>query len=283
LIPAKVVSLLEILRSYAEAYARGADVLRLCADALAGHKERGEDFRGNIPLMARMRENFLELRSHCEHLPMTSMAIVKTINALNPEYLAKTAHADTVLIGLISDVQSRLADELSINLFFKLPTEKAKYFDFPMVGWEEVLARFPEAGFDVEEMSKCFALSRYAACVFHSVSAIEAGLEHLGTFLSVTDHQSGWTSVSRELNKIVNKKYPELTPFEKDNKFFIEQMQGVTEALKSAWRNKISHAQGKLTLMTGEFSPDVAEEIMMASRSFMRRLATELPNVKSIP
>jgi hypothetical protein len=55
-------------------------------------------------------------------------------------------------------------------------------------------------------------------------------------------------------------------------------MHGATEALKSAWRNKISHAQGSLTLMTEDFSPDIAEEIMIASRSFMRRLATEMPN-----
>jgi hypothetical protein len=44
-----------------------------------------------------------------------------------------------------------------------------------------------------------------------------------------------------------------------------------------AWHNKISHAQNKLVLMTADFSPDVAEEIRIASRSFMRRLATDLP------
>jgi hypothetical protein len=274
----QVVNLLEILRSYAQAYAKGADILRLCLDAINAHRERGEDCRKNAPLMKRMREDFWDLSRHCEHLPMTFLALTKIINAVNkPEYYNNLEQAETVFIDLISDVQSRLPDELSLNLFFKLPIEKAKYFDAPRIGWEDAIDRFPEALYDIEEMSKCFALSRYAACVFHSVSAIEAGLEHLGKFLSVTDHQSGWTSVSRELNRIVNKKYTELNSFEKGNRAFIEQMQGVTEALKSAWRNKISHAQGKLTLMTSEFSPDVAEEIMIASRSFMRRLATEMP------
>jgi hypothetical protein len=55
-------------------------------------------------------------------------------------------------------------------------------------------------------------------------------------------------------------------------------MYGTVEALKTAWRNKISHVQGKLVLLTSDFTPEVAEEIVMASRAFMRRLATEMPN-----
>jgi len=54
-------------------------------------------------------------------------------------------------------------------------------------------------------------------------------------------------------------------------------MHGLVEALKSAWRNKIDHAQGRLILMAVDFTPDIAEEIIIASRSFMRRLATEMP------
>jgi hypothetical protein len=54
-------------------------------------------------------------------------------------------------------------------------------------------------------------------------------------------------------------------------------MQGTVVALKNAWRNKISHVHGRLVLMTADFSPDVAEEITIATRGFMRRLATDLP------
>ena len=72
-------------------------------------------------------------------------------------------------------------------------------------------------------------------------------------------------------------KFPELNDKHQKNFPFIEQMQGTVTALRNAWRNKISHAHGKLVLMTSEFAPDVAEEIIMATRAFMRRLATELP------
>jgi hypothetical protein len=127
-------------------------------------------------------------------------------------------------------------------------------------------------------MHKCFALSRYAGAVFHSVQTIEFALIDLGKFLGVLDPKSGWTAVSNQLDKLVTKtKFPDLAPLYQQHFAFLEQMQGAVAALKSAWRNKISHAQGKLVLMTSEFAPDVAEEIIMATRAFMRRLATELP------
>ena len=108
-------------------------------------------------------------------------------------------------------------------------------------------------------------------------AVIEIGLLRLGEFLKVNDPHSGWTAVTAKLDKIINAKYDTLTDAEKRYRPFLEQTHAVANALKSAWRNKISHAQGKLRVMTSEFSPDVAEEIIIASRSFMRRLATEMP------
>jgi hypothetical protein len=72
------------------------------------------------------------------------------------------------------------------------------------------------------------------------------------------------------LKKIIDKKYDQRTEFEKKHSPFIEQMQGTVQALKNAWRNKISHARGqRLLLVDSEFTPDTAEEIMTATRSFM--------------
>ena len=130
---------------------------------------------------------------------------------------------------------------------------------------------------DVEEASKCFALSRYAAAIFHSIQVVETGLIELGTYIAVNDSRSGWTAVTNQLTAIIKKKHGDRTDFEKENFEFLEQIHGTIEGLKNAWRNKISHAQGKLTLMTKDFSPEVAEEILFASRAFMRRLATGLP------
>jgi hypothetical protein len=173
----------------------------------------------------------------------------------------------------------RLIDETGDKVFFSLLPREAEYFQSPCRGWEVAIGRFPIRD-EVEEASKCFALSRYAAAVFHSVQIVEIGLIELGGFIKVNDPKSGWTAVSKALDAIIKKSHNDRTLFEKKNFGFLEQMQGTVEGLKNAWRNKISHAQGRLVLMTTDFNPEIAEEIVFATRAFIRRLAEGIPAPK---
>ncbi|MEH2513467.1 hypothetical protein V1291_004821 [Nitrobacteraceae bacterium AZCC 1564] len=186
------------------------------------------------------------------------------------------------LVGVCVEFRGRLLDETNEKLFFSLTPLEGEYFEKPRLGWERAIERFPTIVDDVEEARKCFALSRYPASVFHSVQIVETGLIELGKFLKVSDPLSGWTAVSNALTKVIDKKYQERTAFEKKNFQFLEQTQGTVAGLKNAWRNKISHVNGKLVVMTKEFSPEVAEEILMATRAFMRRLAEGLPEPKKL-
>ena len=275
----KVVSLLEILHAYVQAYTAAVDSLGLILIFIQTETEQGRDFRANDAMVQRLRGHVTTLLPHCEHLPMTAISVQKLIQMIdNPTMTGMWTQPGMAFLASIREVQTRLHDELSINLFFKLPPAKKEYFMFPLEGWAEVVDRFAETTGNIEEMSKCFALSRYAACVYHSVGAIESCLIHLGKFIGIHDPLSGWTAVTKRLNiLVIQTKYDDLEPKFKNCFSFLEQMQAVAQALKSAWRNKISHAHGSLVLMTTDFSPDIAEEIMIASRSFMRRLATEMP------
>jgi hypothetical protein len=181
---------------------------------------------------------------------------------------------------LAQELIGRLIDETEDKVFFSLFPKEIAFFNEPRRGWELAVQRFPKIVDDVEEASKCLALSRYPAAVFHSTQTVEWGLVELGIFLKVKDPHSGWTSVAGALKNVIDKKHKDRTRFEKQNFAFLEQMQGTVESLKNAWRNKISHAQGKLRVLSGEFNPDVAEEIFVASRAFMRRLAEGLPPAK---
>jgi hypothetical protein len=164
-----------------------------------------------------------------------------------------------------------------VNVFL-LSLAEARHYKEPRKGWESIVARFPDTVTDIEEASKCIAVSRYTAAVFHSLLVVEVGLIELGKFIAVNDPISGWTAVAQRLKKIIDTKYQDRSDFEKANGAFLEQVQGTVAALKNAWRNKISHAHDKLYLMTGEqFHPDVAEEILLATRAFMRRLVEGLP------
>ena len=151
---------------------------------------------------------------------------------------------------------------MQVRFFFSLSLEETEHYKNPRKGWEEIVGRFPNALDDIEEARKCYALSRYAASVFHSVEVVECGLLELGQLIGVKDPHSGWTAVTNELRKIVTKEYKERTDFERTHFEFLEQIEGTVEALKNAWRNKISHAQGKLILLTKDFTPEIAEDIL---------------------
>ena len=269
------MALLEILRAYANIYVRCMGSI-----AQAGWKLRNDPSGLNDDLIVTAIGMACQpLMEDSELLPMTAKQALRIIELLaNPGIRTILRTSAQGMAERLVELQSRLEDELETKLFFVLPHEKRMFFDTPRKGWEEVIARFPDTIPDVEEMSKCFALSRYPAAVFHSVNAIEAVLIDFGKFLNVADPKSGWTAVSGKLATLVTKtKYQDLDPLYQKHFSFLEQVHGTVEALKSAWRNKISHAQGRLFLMGSEFSPDVAEEIMLASRRFMRRLATEMP------
>ena len=177
----------------------------------------------------------------------------------------------------IKEMRNRFWDETDSLSFLYIEEEKLRSYQNPTKGWEDIIGRFPETVGDIEEASKCLALSRYAASIFHGLQVVEFGLIDLGYFIGVADPKSGWTSVSNALRKIVGKKYEERTQFERDNFNFLEQVQATVEALKNAWRNKVSHAQGRLALMTPDSSPDIAGDILSAVKTFMRRLSEGLP------
>ncbi len=202
-----------------------------------------------------------------------SLATIKTIRTL-----VSRPDADYGSLGpLATELQGRLIDEMRGRYFFALSLRETEFYRTPWKNWEDIVLRFPPSMSDVEEASKCFAVSRYPAAIFHSLQVVEVGLIELGTFINVTDPKSGWTAVANELKRIISKAHTDRTEFERQNFTFLEQVQGTVEALKNAWRNKINHAQGKLTLLSKDFSSEIAEEILFATRAFMRRLADGLP------
>jgi len=277
-----VLTLLDILRAYAEAYVKGATALAgLHTQIFYQAQAAGYDVRHDDHLLRRLQLHLSDLLEHCQpHLPMTAAAALKLraiIDDPDLMYTWQQAQANTVLQFMTLGVIETLENELALNVFFRLTEARRSYFEAPTDGWNEVVARFPNTVSNIEEMNKCFALSRYAAAVYHACQVLELGLIDLGIFLEVEDPKSGFTAVTRELKKLIENGHSNVPQRFRDCFDFLEQMHGITEALKSAWRNKIDHAQKTLVLMAVDFTPDIAEEILFASRSFMRRLATEMP------
>ena len=192
------------------------------------------------------------------------------------DILKREGHSGTLHDNIVILRQS-IMTELETTVFIRVSSSETRYFREPKRDWEEVIKRFNDTVSDIEEASKCYALSRYTASVFHCMQIFEQGLLSLGRFMKIKDPKSGFTAVYIELQRIKNTKYKDLTDFEKQHFSFFEQIYASIQAVKDAWRNKITHPQGRFVLMTADFSPAIAQEIFVATRGFMRRLATDLP------
>jgi hypothetical protein len=266
--PGKLWSLSDIMRSI---YASGLFSI-VAAVAAFEHMNHGDNEKISSETQKDLAAKF---GSYTSELKGSHASLVKLVAKVGMEGATWTD-----LVSICAEFRGRLLDETDEKAFFTLTPIEAEYFAKPRYGWELAIERFPNIVDDVEEARKCFAFSRYPASVFHSVQIVETGLIELGKFLKVTDPLSGWTAVATALSKVIEKKHRERTKFEKINFQFLEQTQGTVAGLKNAWRNKISHVHGKLVVMTKEFSPEVSEEILMATRAFMRRLAEGLPPAK---
>jgi hypothetical protein len=275
----KVVSLLEILRCYAEVYVQAGQTLNIISALIAEHEKAKTDVRSDAGLLGRLHWHAGELLKHCDQLPMTKKAVRSLLRHLNkPEIMATWTQPIRALQSLIADIQNRLTDELSLSFFFKLSQERMAYFEEPFKEWVDILKKFPEAVGDVEEMNKCFALCRYTAAMYHAMQIAEGGAIELGNFIGVTDHRKGWGPTEKTLRQIIAAGYSKL-PASLAGKFeFLEQMNREIESMMLAWRNKLDHAANHLALVPNAvFTPDIAEHIMKAVRVFMIRLMEGLP------
>jgi hypothetical protein len=271
--PGKVVSLLELLRAHVKIYANCCSIIGMAMTTFSSSAPFNSNEFNLILIMLDTELKSLRIEAEKAGLGVTVKQIDRVLYILGNELLVSPSAVHPPLM----EVQRRLEDELEQRVFLQVSPQRAAFFDNPRKGWEETIASLSIIADDVEEMSKCFALSRYPACVFHSMQVVEHGVIELGNILRVKDHKPGWVATTQELKRILRKPHEQRSQWEKDHYSFLEQINATVEALMTAWRHKIDHVAGRLAVLPGEVNPDTAEDIMSATRAFMRRLASERP------
>lgn len=269
---------MEILRIYAEDYVSAAVHLQTVLSMI-----RRPDIWSDQVELHFIQSELEDLRNSCKkgELPVTAIlvdSILQTFMAVQGEPRLRAAVTGDSLAYQILQVDSRLVDEMRTKFFFQLPVSKKSYFDSPRSGWELVLERFPDCTTDVEEMNKCFALSRYTASVFHALHVAEWGAIGLGKYIGVTDPKIGWGATARKLKELVKSGHNAL-PIHLMKQFgFLEQMNQEIETMMLAWRHKVDHAANRLEILPSvDFVPDIAEHIMQSVKVFMSRLVEGIP------
>lgn len=217
------------------------------------------------------------LSALCEgsELAMTHKAIAPLRETVALQMTGAPINFDSIQRGA-NVVASRLEDELSLRLFFEVDSRQAEQFKAPLMHWEQIIERFPALRQNIEESSKCFALERYGAAVFHILLVAEYGVIALAKLIKVEGDKPGWGALER-LQKILKVSYKDRSDFEKQHSQLLEDTVPLAFVVKDSWRHKLTHVDNQLVWVDTDFSPQVAEEIVAAARGFMRKLAQDLP------
>lgn len=264
----KGVSLLELLRFYAEKYlalAKELYDLEVCLYVDHGENELAKRDRNALSLTSSQTARGVlgRAKENCEAIGLTvcSKHVDELYARVNQGFLG----ADEV-----KALHLNIDREVSCHFYVGIPEDRREAYCESLKGWEHIAKAFPRATEDIEEMNKCYALCRYSAAVFHSLLVVEHGLVALGKKLNVTDPKEGWDASCRKLEDVAKAGHKKNTTG--INFSFLEQINTCIQSMKLAWRNKVSHATGKPIIMGGGFAPYVAQDTISATRNFMNRL-----------
>jgi hypothetical protein len=156
---------------------------------------------------------------------------------------------------------------------YVLDHSKTKHFEdaIDLFG-QDVIGKFPGIAYEVDEASKCFAVHRNTACVFHLMRTMEIGIQAVRRCLRIPDpikdSERNWGAILRAFKNEIergSKASPSL--WTGADKAFFEDVHASLDAVRNAWRNTTMHVENKYT---GE----EADHIYGAVRGFMRKLAS---------
>jgi hypothetical protein len=176
---------------------------------------------------------------------------------------------------LMSHTYRTINDELSLAMLFSVKPEHAKFYDPPTsLFGQEVANKFPSTLNEIDEAGKCFALSRYTACVFHLMRILEIGIESVRKSLGipdpVKDADRNWGAILRKLNDELRRRNapPPQWPNATDKEFFAEAYASL-DAVRNVWRNATTHVEKT-------YGEEQAEHIFAAVRGFRTDLYNAL-------
>ncbi len=169
----------------------------------------------------------------------------------------------------VRDLAVSLERELSKKIVIFLPEDKIGYFDgsknlFPI----KVRESFPSADIDMDEAANCFALDRYTASVFHSMSVMQAGLNKMAESLDLEAGKNPDDALSL-MEEEVGSRSRTPTPEWKNVQPFYSEAVTYFRNVKDAWRNHTMHIKQ-------HYDEPTSKAILNSVSDFMRHLAKRL-------
>jgi hypothetical protein len=239
-----------------------------------------ESFKKPNVLLTRKRcDNLIHIFNRigqgCEYLELPAAKaccdeIISVCSKTDDARLPKSSEIQS----LFTELNKRIEVELKAHTYLCIPKGQSDFYKNPLKDWQTTLASFPKATHDVEEASKCLALRRNTASVFHLMRVMGSGVTALGKSLNEptldASHNLTWDNVLRRCSKELEKPFKDTSPVWQSDKQFYATATTKLFAVKDAWRNPNAHEIGE------KYTDEEAEDIYRSVRSFMRHLATKL-------
>ncbi len=269
-LPYRLVSLMELLRFEADAYCR---LMSMIGQALAHFQIAGNAPSLGIPGRLTITEQVFETVGYTLremrvlvqklNLPMAQ----KHLDRMQSEFEDNSAAFSTdSLKRNLSELITRIADELEQRLFLSVPLEQAPlYLQLAPPFGEEVTKKFSKMTEDISEAAKCLSLNRPTASVFHLMRALELAVQRFGSELNITlVTEKNWQVILDQINAAIKK----LDAKDAKTKKYAQAASHLYN-VKVAWRNEVMHPKQTYTF-------DEAKAIFDNAKTFINDLASIL-------
>ena len=162
---------------------------------------------------------------------------------------------------MILELYNRLHDDLEARVFISIPAELTPLYQQDECAFgRNVADAFPLAIEDIGEASKCLALGRSTAAVFHLMRAMECAVQRLSTKLEIQNVDREWGKLLSDIAKAI-----EAMPKGADRNKWSESHTHLYH-VKQAWRNDTMHPKQTYTF-------EEAKAIFEAVKAFMNDLS----------
>lgn len=182
----------------------------------------------------------------------------------------------------IEEIRRNVRREMTTVVFLYVPASRAELYDVPLSDWETTVERWSQTETDIKEAAICYALDRFAASIFHILRVAEFGVIQVADLLNESGDKPGWASADR-LKRILDKKHEDRSPLQQRHSQLLMDIVPMIVGVRDSVRHKISHVDNRLDWLDTNIGATVAQEVISATRGFMRRLAAELPKASTTP
>jgi len=169
----------------------------------------------------------------------------------------------------LGQLNVRMQEDLESQQFYHLGSDRQHYFDGSWLEKFPFNEGFNKAGVQLICAGRCFAFDQTDAAVFHSMKALELGLQALAAKFEVDFKYENWQNVIDQIESDIKRlgKSPKKSRDQAELKGCSEAATNFT-FLKDAWRNHVMHARES-------YGDESARSILSHAREFVEKL----PNI----